>query len=272
MGDVLPADTVALFATVFLLGAKHGFDADHLATIDGLSRVNARVRPALSRLCGALFSLGHGLVVVAIAIAVGLVSSEVSAPDWLEWTGATVSIAFLAGLGLVNLRAALFTPGDQVVSPLGLKGRFLGRLATASHPVVIAAVGALFAISFDTVSQAALFGMAGGRMGGVEDAAALGLTFMLGMLATDGANGLWIARLIRQADRRARLASRTITLAVATMSLLVAAWAVARLALPAVGEWSEGKELAFGALVIVVIFAAYAISTRLVGPEPARAG
>jgi high-affinity nickel-transport protein len=67
---VLPQDLVALSLLVFVLGLKHGFDADHLATIDGLTRFNSRLRPGLARYCGALFSLGHGVVVVAIALAV----------------------------------------------------------------------------------------------------------------------------------------------------------------------------------------------------------
>ena len=38
----LPTDWGALCALVFLLGMRHGFDADHLATIDGLTRLNRR--------------------------------------------------------------------------------------------------------------------------------------------------------------------------------------------------------------------------------------
>ena len=40
--DSLPTSWPALAGLVFLLGLKHGFDADHLATIDGLTRVNSR--------------------------------------------------------------------------------------------------------------------------------------------------------------------------------------------------------------------------------------
>lgn len=47
--ESLAADGLALVMLVFVLGLKHGFDADHLATIDGLTRYNARQRPALAR-------------------------------------------------------------------------------------------------------------------------------------------------------------------------------------------------------------------------------
>ena len=53
----LPTEWTALCALVFLLGLKHGFDADHLATIDGLTRFNARhQRPVRPLLRSALFA------------------------------------------------------------------------------------------------------------------------------------------------------------------------------------------------------------------------
>lgn len=63
----LPSEWTALATLVFVLGLKHGFDADHLATIDGLTRYNAHQRRPFARYCGALSSIGHGVVVVAIA-------------------------------------------------------------------------------------------------------------------------------------------------------------------------------------------------------------
>lgn len=198
--ESLAADGLALVMLVFVLGLKHGFDADHLATIDGLTRYNARQRPALARWCGTLFSLGHGAVVLAIALGVGLASRQWVVPEWLEQSGAWISVFFLLALGVLNLEAVLATPADQLVQPVGLKGRWLGRLMQISHPLGVALVGALFALSFDTISQAALFAMTGLQSGGVAQALGLGLVFMLGMLVADGANGLWIARLIARAD------------------------------------------------------------------------
>ena len=128
----LPTDWSALCAIVFLLGLKHGFDADHLATIDGLTRLNARHGRPFARYCGALFSLGHGAVVIAIALAIGLASERWDPPAWLDALGAWISIAFLTALGIVNLRAVLAAAPGQVVATVGLKGRFLGRLATPS--------------------------------------------------------------------------------------------------------------------------------------------
>ena len=43
------SDSLALVLLVFVLGLKHGFDADHLAAIDGLTRYNLRQAPARAR-------------------------------------------------------------------------------------------------------------------------------------------------------------------------------------------------------------------------------
>ncbi|HEX8961967.1 MAG TPA: nickel transporter [Rhodocyclaceae bacterium] len=261
--DALPQDIVALSLLIFVLGMKHGFDADHLATIDGLTRFNARANPRLARFCGAFFSLGHGAVVVAIALAVSTLAARWQTPEWLDAFGAWISIAFLLALGGVNIHAVLRSAPGQIVQPIGLKGRFLGRLGRAASPLWIALVGALFALSFDTVSQAALFALAGTRAGGWQQALMLGLLFMAGMLATDGINGLWISRLIRRADEAAVLASRVMSLAVGGMSLAVGAFGLMKLSLPAVDSWSAGKELAFGGGVVAVIAASFLVSLRL---------
>ncbi|HTY99729.1 MAG TPA: nickel transporter [Rhodocyclaceae bacterium] len=256
-------DWGSLCALVFLLGVKHGFDADHLATIDGLTRYNARHRPGLARYCGTLFSLGHGAIVLVIALAVGVASRAWQVPEWLDGFGTLVSIVFLVALGLVNLRAVVTAAPHEIVQPVGLKGRWLGGLSRASTPWLIALVGALFALSFDTLSQAALFAVIATRFGGAEHALVLGLLFMLGMLVVDGVNGLWISRLIRRADQAALIASRVMGLVVSGVSLLVAALAAARWMVPAVDAWSEGRETAFGAMVVLVVAGSFLFALRL---------
>lgn len=253
----LPADFTSLAAIVFLLGMRHGLDADHLATIDGLTRFGRRAGVDHARYAGALFSLGHGAVVVAIALLVGGATARWQAPGWLETSGAWTSILFLTLLGVINLHAVLNAQPDEVVAPVGLKGRYLGRLMRVHRPWMVMAVGALFALSFDTVSQAILFAVAGVQYGGLANALMLGLLFLAGMLLTDGCNGLFIARLIETSDALARVASRVMGLAVGGVSLLVALVGTARLVAPAFAAWSEGRELAFGGAVIGIVCASF---------------
>jgi high-affinity nickel-transport protein len=259
----LPNDFIGLALLILLLGMKHGFDADHLAAIDGLTRYNAALRPRQARACGALFSVGHGLVVVGVALGVSLLSQAWHLPDWLEAFGAWVSIALLTLLALLNILAVLRTPAHQAARLTGWRSGAFARLLHARHPATVMGVGTLFALSFDTVSQAALFAVAAGQFGGWRPAVLLALLFVAGMLAVDGVNGVWIAGLIRRADRRARVASRVMTLAVSGVGLLTAALMLASRTLPAVDAWAQGKALWFGAAVVAVIALSYALGQQL---------
>ena len=271
--DDLPATWTALCVLAFGLGMKHGFDADHLATIDGITRHNARANPGLARVAGSLFSLGHGAVVLLVALVAGTLASGWRTPEWLAITGVGVSVVFLFGLAFVNVRAVLTAAPNAVVAPAGLKGRLLGRFVTVRRAWAVASVGALFALSFDTVSQAALFALAAGRFGGVLHALFVAGLFVLGMLIVDGINGVWINRLIRRADRRAAIASRVMALTVAGISLTVGCLTVAKLFLPAVDEWAQGREMFFGGAVVTAVLAAFAVAmltARRRAPVPTR--
>jgi hypothetical protein len=161
--DSIPTVWAALCGLAFALGARHGFDADHLAAIDGLARYSAASRPRLARSAGLLFSLGHGAVVLAVVAAAVQLASSWHTPHWLELTGVAVTIVFLFGLAFVNVRSVVRTAPGAVVRPAALKGRLFGRLTDVDRPWAMAGIGALFALSFDTISQASLFALAAGR-------------------------------------------------------------------------------------------------------------
>ena len=267
MMETLPTHWLALVGVVFLLGLKHGLDPDHLAAIDGLTRFNARERPALSRWSGLLFSAGHGVVVTLVAIAVATVATEWKAPEWLETAGTWISIAFLTALGVANLAAVVRTPQGEMVRAVGLRGRLFERFTRVEHPVLIAAVGAAFALSFDTISQAVLFSITGSNLAGWMFATLLGLVFTAGMMATDALNGLWVSHLVRSADRRAATASRLMSVAIAFTSLAIAALAAARHALPALDQEVASWGMALSVGVVVAVAVSYGVAMRLAAQE-----
>ena len=271
--ETLPDSWAALTALALALGMKHGMDADHLTAIDGLTRFNA-TRPRLARWCGTFFSLGHGAVVVAVALVVGTAARAWEVPQWLGAVGAWISIGFLATLGLVNLHAVLAARPDEMVRPVGLKAGVFGRLQRTRNPFAMALVGALFAVSFDTVSQAGLIAVTATHFGGFGSAVGLALLFTLGMLLVDGVNGLWIARLLRRADERARSVSRAMGFAIAALSLALAGWSALRQFAPRLDAWGDGKELAFGAGIIACILTTYlvALAIRRLADGAIRAG
>lgn len=266
MMHTMPQDWLGLVLVVFALGMKHGMDPDHLATIDGMARFNALTRPRLSRWAGFLFSLGHGTVVTLVATIVGYSAAEWTAPQWIEQAGAWISIVFLLVLGGANLRAVLGAAPDQPVVPVGLKGRFLRRFSEASHPVVIAGVGAAFALSFDTMSLTALFSVTASKLAGVLFSIGLGVLFMLGMMLTDGVNGWWVARLLRKTNRRALIASRVMGLSIAFLSLAIAALGMAKYFAPALAALVESAGLLMGGALVAIVLASFGLAMRLSRP------
>lgn len=250
--DILPSSWPALAALAFMLGARHGLDADHLATVDALTRLHGR----RGRWCGAWFSLGHGAVVLVVALAVAALQPRWQVPGWAQTAGAAVSLVFLLLLGVMNLRALWVTPQGQPVPLAGLRGRWAARITGAAlvtrHPVCTAGVGALFAVSFDTLSQAALFAVAGATHGPWAGAG-LALLFLAGMLLVDGLNGWWVQRLMAASDAWSVRASRWTSAAVAGVALGVAGWGLARGLSPWLDTWAEQRDLVASAVVLAVV-------------------
>lgn len=270
MTELFPDNLMALGLAVLLLGMKHGFDADHLATIDGLARFNARTNPRLARACGAWFSLGHGAVVTAATLGASALAGHWQPPGWLELAGAWVSISFLSLLGLMNMHGLLRSAPGQARPAAGLKLRLLGRWSSAAaRPRAVALVGALFALSFDTISQAGLLAVGAIPFGGWPCAFLLGLAFTCGMLLADGINGYWIARLLRRADQAAVAASRAMGWMIVCVSLLVALFGALKLAMSGVAAWGEGRELEVGLAVVAAIAISFALAMGM-SRAPAR--
>ena len=262
MVEQLPTQWGPLCLVVLGLGMRHGLDADHLAAIDGLTRFNARSQPRLARLCGALFALGHGAVVAIVALAVSSLALQGSVPRMLEDAGACIAIAYLLFLGMINLVTVMQASPGQTVRIGGFRGRWLGGLAGANRTWLVALTGALFAISFDTLTQATLFALLGAQFGGWLFALGLSILFMIGMLAVDGMNGLWLSRLLSNRGRDAARASRVMGLAVAGISFTVAFLGISRLSMPALVAWLDGSELSVGLAIILLVAVVYFVSSR----------
>ena len=263
----LPQEWQGLALLVLVLGVKHGMDPDHLAMIDALARFNAVNRPRLARWSGCLFSLGHGFVVTLVAAMVAAITTDWSTPAWLELVGAWISIVFLLALGAANLVAVFGTPRDQVVRAQGIKGRWLGGLARSSHPVVIATIGAAFALSFDTFSQAALFSLTATHVAGWIFSVALGLVFTAGMMAADGINGVWVARMLSRADRRALVASRLMSLTIAILGISIAALGALRIFAPEAAFAIAGAGMPVGLVVVALVLSSFGLAMRISAPD-----
>jgi high-affinity nickel-transport protein len=253
----------SLVAVAFMLGLRHGFDADHLAAIDGMTRFNALDRPALARRTGLWFSLGHGAVVLAVAVAVSMMATRWAAPDWLEPFGAWISIGVLVLLGLANLDAVRRTPADIQVNGAAWRSRLFARVLQAPGRWPIMGVGALFALSFDTLSQAALMAVTGTALRGLWAVLVLTGAFVSGMVVTDGLNGWWVARLLRRPDRLAARASRVMGVSVACASLGTALLGIGMRCSPALDAWAARHGTEFSLGIVAMMFVSFLLGHAL---------
>lgn len=255
----LPHDVYALFALACALGVKHGLDPDHLATIDGLIRFNATGKPWLSKWAGVLFSIGHGLVVTVAVGVVALLPAHIAIPSWLNELGSTVSMLTLLLLGVMNLYAGC-NARKEITKPLGLKSWM--RFKTG-HPVVVLGIGALFALSFDTMSHAAFFSIAASHVSLELYTFTLGVTFTCGMIISDGLNGILTARLIRQSAERAMIASRVMSFVIGSICLLVAFIGLVRHSMSGVADKFEYLGVWAGIIVLLYVTAGFVVSVHM---------
>jgi nickel/cobalt transporter (NiCoT) family protein len=168
---------------MLMLGLRHGFDPDHIAIIDGISVRYAATKPLMAKWTGTLFAVGHGTVVTIIAVMISRFSRSWNFPPavWnvLDWMPGLVLIF----VGFLNLR---MLKSKNNYSPKGWKTFFLPtRLKNSSHPLAIVLTGVLFAMVFDTNTQAAAWAYTATSQLSTANALLLGGFFSLGMIITD---------------------------------------------------------------------------------------
>lgn len=210
----------ALMMLVFILGIKHGFEPDHLAVIDGMTRsISPQNRAKYS---GCFFSLGHGFIVIVLATLIGLAQKTQSVPVFFQATGIWISIIFLIGFGIYNTYLAL-TPSDQVqlAGPKSMLFNYLVQSNKQLSFMMPFLIGMLFSLSFDTLSMTTAFAISGFTLGGPWLPTILAIIFMVGMVIIDGLNGFIVANIITYFNRRSQWVSRMINFVIGGFSLMI---------------------------------------------------
>jgi nickel/cobalt transporter (NiCoT) family protein len=212
---------VGVGLTAYMLGVRHAFDADHIASIDNTTRkLVGEGRPSFS--AGLWFSLGHSSVVFAASLLLvagvrsvaRVVQDENSqVAQTLGLIGTLVAGTFLVIIGLMNLGAAVgiaqifrrMRTGEFDEAELerhlhrrGFLTRVLGRVVRrVSKPWHLYPVGLLMGLGFDTATQVALLVLAAGSAAFVLPWYAilvLPVLFAAGMSLFDTADGILMSR------------------------------------------------------------------------------
>lgn len=214
MTEALDASLMVSLLLVGLLGFRHGFDADHIAVVDGMTRARQLQGFWTSRLVGAQFALGHGAVLLVASLL--LHGQSAALPQWLDGLGMVISTCFLLAIAASNLAHAVRPLSDQP-RPLGPFAAALMRLTgNQLHPAL---VGMAFALSFDALAQAAFFASRGSQFNGMSAVALLAAAFGFGMMVADAANGALLNWFASRSDGLARHASRFSSAFIALIAL-----------------------------------------------------
>lgn len=223
MTEALDASLVTSLLLVAMLGFRHGFDADHIAVVDGMTRARQLQGFWTSRLVGAQFALGHSGVILLASLL--LHGQSAALPAWLDGLGMAISTCFLLAIAATNLAHAL-RPSCGQPRPLGpLASAVLRMTGGQVHPAL---VGMAFALSFDSMAQAAFFASRGSALSGMSAVVLLAAAFGLGMMLADAANGALLNWFASRSDRLARHASRFSSGFIAAIALLTVAAGLAR--------------------------------------------
>ncbi len=176
--------------------------------------------------------------------------------------GIWAAIGILAYLGMLNLRSALHR-SEKRAGVVGLRTGLLGGVLKTANPVAVMGVGALFALSFDTVGQAALMAGAVQNLGGWPQAMLLTVAFVSGMCVVDALNGVWTASLVRRSSGFGRTASRVMAGGIGLLGLLTATYGAATQLSPAIEAWAEGKESWLSAGLLACVALAFVVGKLL---------
>jgi high-affinity nickel-transport protein len=165
-----------LAITAYVLGLRHGFDADHIAAIDNTTRklLNEGQRPLT---VGTWFSLGHSTIVAGMIAAFVLAADAVKSyyASFLtvgSIVGTLVSGVFLFVIGLLNVVIVLEVYRifrglrdreldqaklDEQMEKRGFLYRYFGGLfRVVRKPSDIYPIGVLFGLGFDTATEVLL--------------------------------------------------------------------------------------------------------------------
>jgi high-affinity nickel-transport protein len=167
----------------------------------------------------------------------------------------------LTALGCLNLYQVGTTPRGARVERRGLwRAKLLSRLLSLPIGMGQAAwcfvIGALFALSFDTLSQASLFALSSHEQGSAWFALVLALSFTAGMMLMDGLNGWLVAEVLSRSDRAGWFASRLLSVLLALLSFTVAGLGASKLLMPDWDRWLSEHAASLGLGLIVVVLGA----------------
>ena len=207
---------LSLGLLAFILGLRHGFDADHIVAIDNITRKlqseQKEYRNTKYLNTGMFFALGHSTVVMLLTILIILSlqtfhNTFMSFKNLGSTIGVSVSICFLWMTALINVRvlsSLVSNKHNHVHPPRGILN-YLARYLfnKINSPAKMYLVGFCFGLGFDTATEVGLLSLAAtSYSNGLELWLILlfPVLFASGMILTDSLNCVFMASLYNWAS------------------------------------------------------------------------
>ena len=195
------------------LGVRHAVDADHIAAIDNVTRklMQAGDRPVT---VGLWFAVGHSAVVLIAVMALALASAEAAERigalraigEPLATTVSALVLFAVASSNAVALRAMLRHRNAGTL-PQALPGGLVTRLIRPALRIVtrswhMVAIGGLFGLGFETVTEMSLMGFSATRAAeglSLSSVLVFPVLFAAGMALLDTTDGVLMLNIYERA-------------------------------------------------------------------------
>jgi len=195
---------LGLSVVAFSLGARHGFDVDHIAAIDNVTR-KMLYDGKMPLSVGVFFALGHSSVVFILTglVVIGAISLQYNSSIFFigGLIGTFVSISFLWLTAGVNLYifCKFSRKKTRILEHSTLKIGLFSRLFQRYFSFInqswqMLIVGFLFGLGFDTATEIALLSISGTQAvngASVSSVMLLPVAFASGMCLIDALDG-WL--------------------------------------------------------------------------------
>ncbi|MFI4963651.1 MAG: HoxN/HupN/NixA family nickel/cobalt transporter, partial [Legionellales bacterium] len=196
----------------YVLGLKHGVDADHIIAIDNTTRklMHEGKTPIAN---GFFFSLGHSMIVIAMVLVVAVASKAAfhyfyDSRAILGIIGTSVSASFLIFIGLLNLAILLGAireyrkirnnrEGKDIMPKGFMNTIFAGVFKSIHSSWELLPIGILFGLGFDTATEVTLLGISATQAGNnipILYILILPIMFAAGMMIVDSSDSVFMVR------------------------------------------------------------------------------
>jgi high-affinity nickel-transport protein len=181
------------------LGLRHGIDPDHIAVIDSFTLKFHQEKLPNAKWVGTIFAFGHGIVVTIVSVLIAYLGNSLILNVWLSAFLEWIPTLLLYLIVIINLKN-LFSNSD--VKIIGWRNRLIPNKYVKGNLYHVFLTGVIFALVFDTITQAAAWSYAASHENEFTHSLFMGVFFSFGMIAVDTIDGHILHQLLKNTESK----------------------------------------------------------------------